>query len=140
MTDKSPKIGLSILILKDNKVLLGLLSKKWLLNGRQVYGIPGRDLRFRETIGDSVKRNLKQELGVEVSSHKIICVNANYEYGNHYIGIGVVAQVRGEIKLLKPEDWEKWEWFDLKSLPENIFPDAQYTIRCFLENKFCVSE
>lgn len=140
MNSQSPKVGLNILIIQNNKVLLGLLTEKWLYQGKQVYGVPGRDLYFQETIGDGVKRDIKGELGVEIINYKIISINANYEYENHYIGIGIVAEINGDIKLLKEEDWERWEWFDINQIPDNLFPDARNLIKCYLENKICVSE
>ena len=140
MSDKYPKVGLNILIIQNNKILLGLLTKKWLYQDKQVYGVPGRDLHFQETIGNGVKRDIKEELGVEVTKYKIVCINSNYEYRNHYIGIGVVVGIKGEIKLLKPDDWEKWEWFDINQIPDNLFPDAKNHIKCYLENKICISE
>lgn len=140
MNDKYPKVCLNVLIIRDNKILLGLLNINWLHNGKQVYGFPGRDLLFRETFGDGVKRDIKDELDVEVTNHKVISVNANYEYGNHYIEIGVVAEIKGVIKHLKPEDWEKWEWFEKDNIPNNLFPSAKSLIECYLENKVCVTE
>ena len=108
--------------------------------GKQVYGVPGRDLYFRESIGNAVKRNIKEEINCEVRNYKIFSVNANYEYGNHYIGIGVLAEITGEAELLKPEDWEKWKWIDCDKIPNNLFPDARNLVECFLEKKFTASE
>lgn len=140
MENKTPKVSVEILIIKDNKILLGLLTKNWLYKGEQVYGVPGRDIYFRESIGDAVKRNIKEEINCEVVSYKIICVNANYEYGNHYIGIGVIADIKGEVTLMKSEDWEKWEWFDKDKIPKNLFPAADSIIECYLQNKVSVTE
>src|SRR3989344_329943 len=135
MNDKNPKVCLNVLIIRNNKILLGLLNKNWLYKGKQVYGFPGRDLLFRETFEEGVKRDLKDEMDVDVTKHKVISVNANYEYGNHYIEIGIVAEINGEIKLLKPKDWEKWEWFDTEKIPKNLFPSAKSLLKCYLENK-----
>lgn len=135
-----PKVNVSILVTKDNHVLLGLLSNKWLYNGQQVYGSPGRDILFRETMGDAIKRNIKEEIDCDVIAHEVICVNANYEWGNHYIGVGATVRIEGTPKLLKPDDWEKWEWFDINSLPSNLLPELQYLLRCYKEKKVNVSE
>ncbi|QQG41027.1 MAG: hypothetical protein HYV37_01745 [Candidatus Levyibacteriota bacterium] len=140
MNKKIPKVNVDILIIRGNKVLLGLLTQKWSYLGKQMYGVPGRDVKFGEKIGDTVKRDIRKDLGCEVLSHKIICVNANYALGNHYIGIGVVAEIKGEIKNLIPEDWEKWEWFDKDTIPSNLFPATKNLIECYLKNKFTVSE
>lgn len=140
MSDKFPMVNVDILVIRDTKILLGFLSKKWLFNGKQSYGVPGRDINFQETIGNAVTRNIKEEINCDVKSYKIICVNANYELGNHYIGIGVIATIDGEVKLLKPEDWEKWEWFDKDKIPQNLFPAAKNLIECYLKNKVNVAE
>lgn len=137
---KIPKVNVDILIVKRNKILLGLLTKKWNYKGKRVYGLPGRDIRFGEKIGETVKRNLKEEFGCQIKKYKIISVNANYALGNHYIGIGVVAEIDGEPKLLMPKDWEKWEWFDKNKIPKNLFPATKNVIDCYLQNKFIVSE
>ncbi len=138
--DKTPKINVDILIIKDNKILLGLLSNNWLFEGKQVYGLPGREINFKETIGNAVKRNAKEEIDCEITSYKIICVNANYAFNNHYVGVGVIVEIKGEVKLIKKEDWDKWEWFEKDKIPQNLFPAAKNLIECYLTNKVNVSE
>ena len=133
-------MNIDILIIKDGKILLGLLKDKWNYQGKQVYGVPGRDIRFREKIGETIKRNIKEEFGCNVVKYKIICVNTNYALGNHYIGIGVVAEIGGEPKVLLPEDWEKWEWFNKDEIPNNLFPATRNLIECYLKDKFIISE
>lgn len=134
------RVNIDILVIRKNKILLGLLTKKWNHEGKQVYGVPGRDINFRERIGDAVKRNIEDDLGCEVKKYEVICVNANYALGNHYIGIGAVAEIEGEIRALTPEDWEKWEWFEKENIPANLFPAAKNLIECYLGNKVCLSE
>ncbi|MBN2422636.1 type II toxin-antitoxin system PemK/MazF family toxin [Candidatus Woesearchaeota archaeon] len=136
----NPKINVDILVAKKNRILLGLLTKKWSYNGKQVYGVPGRDIRFGEKISDTVKRNIKQEFDCNVTNYRIICVNANYALGNHYIGIGVIAEIDGEPKVLIPEEWEKWEWFTKDTIPKNLFPATKNLIESYFNNKTCVSE
>lgn len=134
-----PKINVDILVKKNNTFLLGLLSEKW-AGKDEVYGVPGRDILLNEHIGDTVRRNIREDLGCEVGAYEIIAVNANYEHGNHYIGIGVVAEIKGDIANLQPEDWKKWEWFSLSSVPTNLFAPAKNLIDCFNQKKFCISE
>jgi len=140
MVEKIPKINVDILVVRGDKILLGLLTDKWKHQGKGVYGVPGRDIMFGERIGDTVKRNIREEFGCNVTKYRIICVNANYALGNHYIGIGIVAEIDGEPKVLLPEDWESWEWFGKDEIPENLFPATENLIKCYLENKFCVHE
>lgn len=139
MAINSPEIDIDILIVRGDKLLLGLLTDKWQFNGKKSYGVPGREIRKGETMGQAVKRNIKEEFGRNVLSYKIICVNSNY-YNGHFIGIGVVVEMDGEPQLLKKEDWERWEWFDKEKIPQNLFPPAKNLIECYLKNKFCISE
>src|ERR1035437_1174654 len=132
----TPKVNVDILITKEDKILLGLLTKKWIYQGNQVYGVPGRDIGFNEKIEETVKRNIKEEFSCNVIKQKIISVNENFALGNHYIGIGVLAEIDGEPKNLIPEDWEKWKWFDKDKIPDNLFPPAKKLIECYLKNKF----
>ncbi|MBI5614598.1 NUDIX domain-containing protein [Candidatus Gottesmanbacteria bacterium] len=140
MKNKIIKTGVAIVVTKENKILLGLLSKKWLYNNKQVYGVPGRDVRFGEKIGDTVKRNILEDLGCSVTKYNIFAVNSNYVYGNHYIEIGVLADIEGDLKNLMPVDWEKWEWFDFSHIPKNLFPSAKNVIDSYLKKVVNVEE
>lgn len=135
-------IGMSvdILVIRNNKLLLGLMNEQWNYEGQQVYGVPGRDIRFREKMGATVKRNIKEEIDCMVTSYDIMCVNANYALGNHYIGIGITAQIEGEPKVLRADDWVKWVWFDRDDIPNNLFPPAKNLIECYFQNKVNISE
>lgn len=137
---QKPKLNVDILVVRDGKILLGLLTDKWKYNGKPAWGVPGRDIKFREKISDTVKRNIKEEFNCNVTRYKIICVNANYALGNHYIGIGVVCEIDGEPKNLIPEDWKEWHWFSTKEIPENLFPATKNLVECYLKNKVTVSE
>ncbi|HSW99756.1 MAG TPA: hypothetical protein VLH38_01845 [Patescibacteria group bacterium] len=137
---KIPGISVDILVVRDSKILLGLMTKRWAHEGRQVYGVPGRDIRFGEKIGATIKRNIQEEFGCNVVSYKIICVNANYALGNHFIGIGAVAEIDGEPTVLLADDWVSWKWFDTKNIPDNLFPATKNLIDSYLEHKFTVAE
>jgi 8-oxo-dGTP diphosphatase len=139
MTGQYPELVTDILIVKNNKILLGLLSDKWKYKDQQVYGLPGSHILFGQSIEIAVKRNIKAELNCEVINHKVIAVNANYHNG-HFISLGVLAEIAGDPKLLKPDDWVKWEWFGKDKIPSNLFPSAKNLINCYLNNKFCVED
>lgn len=139
-SERVPVVALDILIIRENRVLLGLLSTAFTKDGPRLYGVPGRELGFREPIGDGVKRDLAEELGVSTTAHEVIAVNANYEFGNHYIGIGVTAEIEGDIQMKRPEDWDAWEWFDINALPENLFAPAKNLIESYKQHKITVSE
>lgn len=137
---KTPGINVDILVVSGNKILLGFMTKQWVYEGRQVYGVPGRDIHFSEKIGDTVKRNIKEDFDCSVNSYNVICINANYALGNHYVGIRVVAEIDGEPKVLLPDDWVRWKWFDKNNIPDNLFPATKNLTECYLHGQVNVAE
>ena len=135
-----PHVSIDVLVIRDNKILLGLMTEQWNYAGKQVYGVPGRDIHFNEKIGETLNRNIKEEFNCKVNKYEIIGVNANYALENHYIGIAIVAQIDGEPKVLLPDDWVKWEWFEKDAIPDNLFPATKNLIDTYLQNKVTVSE
>ena len=137
---KTPGINVDILVIQGEKILLGLMTEQWNYEGRQVYGVPGRDIRYGEKMGDTVKRNILEEFGCQAVNYQIICVNANYALGNHFIGIGVVAEIDGKPQVLLPDDWVRWEWFDENDIPDNLFPPTKNLIESYRQHKVNVAE
>lgn len=129
MNKKFPKVSIDILVVNKNKILLGLMTKKWNYKNKQIYGVPGREIYFGEKIGNTVRRNIKEEFNCKVKKYNIICVNANYALGNHYIGIGIVAEIDDKPKNLIPEDWIEWKWFSKNNIPKNLFPATKKSHR-----------
>ncbi len=137
---RAPVVNIDLLIIRNEKILLGLLSKEWMFENKQVFGLPGREILFKESIGDAVHRNIKEELGCKVLSYEVFSINANYAFGNHFIGIGVKVSIEGVISTSNNRDWESWDWFELNSIPENLFPPAKNAIESYLQHKVTVSE
>lgn len=64
----------------------------------------------------------------------------NFEFGNHYITIGIIVYAGGKPKNLRPDDFESLEWFAKDCLPENLFKPAKQTLYCYINNKFSEDE
>ena len=138
MVHKRPIPSIDIIVIKNGKILLGEVSDRWKENGKYKWGLPGREIKFGDNFKETVKKNLKEELGVKLEKFRVICVNNNFGFGNHYIAIGILAEIDGEPRLMKPEDWKEWKWFDKNKIPDKLFPSTKLTIKCFLENKVTV--
>jgi len=139
-TPETIGVNIDILVIREGKILLGQFSDKWLINGKKYWGVPGRDIHFGESFGDAAKRYIKEETGCELERYIVFSVNANHALDNHFVGIGVWAEITGMPANTQPEDWDKWEWFDVNDLPVNIFPPAKNIINCFKQKKVCVEE
>lgn len=137
---KAPTVSVDILVIDDGKALLGLFTDEWSYQGKPTWGLPGREIEFGEHFNQAIERNIQEELGCSLQAYEIIAVNANYAFDNHYVGIGATATIEGEPKIMKSEDWQKWEWFDLDNLPENLFKPAENLIKCYQNHKITISD
>lgn len=119
--DKFVRIGVGILIFKENKILLG---KRKNSHGDGTWSNPGGHLEFGESIEECAKREVLEETGLEVINIKEICFTEDFfdKEDKHYITIFVSAQYTGgNPSVLEPNKCEKWDWFSLNELPANLF-------------------
>ncbi len=116
----------------EGRILLGKLTEKWQDGEKYLWGLPGREVAFRESLRVCAERNIKEELGIELISAQAVCVNSNFGYGNHYVAVGILAIARGNPVNKKPEDWTEWKWFATYRLPSKLFPSAERTLKSFL--------
>lgn len=113
------KVGVNAILIKDNKVLLG---KRLGSSGVGQWGFPGGHLEYKELMIEGVKRELREETGLEATDLQFLqLVNDPTEH-DHYIQVNfVVTNWTGTIEVKEPDRCEAWGWFDLDNLPENIF-------------------
>lgn len=126
MTEKQiPKVGVGILITKNNRVLMGLRKGS---HGEGTWSPSGGHLEFGESIEECARREVKEETNLEIDEVRIIgFTNDVFESeGKHYITIFTTAHTIGDPELMEPNKCEKWEWFDWDNLPENIFLPVQH--------------
>ncbi len=121
MAEKFPRIGVAVIIKKDNKVLLG---KRIGSHGSGTWAFPGGHLEFNEKIFTCAKREVKEEIGIEIKNLKIGQITEDFfkKEDKHYITFFVVAEYsRGTVKILEPQKCLGWEWFDWNRLPKPLF-------------------
>lgn len=117
------------MIFRGNKVLFGKRITKL---GAGTWGVVGGHAEFGETPEETVKREVKEEVGLEVISTEFICVSNIIAYDKHYVDFGFKVEVAtGEPQLCEPENFETWEWFDIENLPSPLFKAAELTIDSF---------
>jgi 8-oxo-dGTP diphosphatase len=136
--EQRPRVGIGVMIQNaEGKILLGLRRGS---HGAGEWSFPGGHLEFGETIFETAMREVKEETGLTVSELELISVADEMRYiktdNKHYLNLGVKAVYEdGEPLLMEPLKCERWVWFGLDDLPNNIFEGTQLTLRNFKDKK-----
>ena len=126
-------VGINVIIVRDNKILLG---KRKNIFGEGEYGLPGGHLELSENMQQAATRELLEETGLVCNSFIFSNVANTPGTHGHYLQICFIAQdVEGEPKLMEPEKCYRWEWFLLSDLPKNIFRTHIPQIDAYLSNR-----
>jgi 8-oxo-dGTP diphosphatase len=115
-----PRVGIGIMIMKDDKVLLG---KRKGSHGAGEYAFPGGHLEYMESYEECVLREIEEECGVKIHNLRFLLLANIKDYApKHYVHIGFLADWEsGEPEVREPEKCEGWGWYDLDALPEPLF-------------------
>jgi len=143
MEEQKPKVGVGVLILKDNKILLGHRhedAKKASseLHGEGTWTMPGGKLDFQELLIDGAIREVFEEIGIELKKEdlKVLCVQDDIVPDKHFITVGFLCQnFAGEPKVMEPDEITEWDWFSFDCLPKKVYQPSEKMIKAFLNNK-----
>jgi len=140
MDENFPKVGVGVMIFKDDKVLLGhrhIDPRKAdsQLHGEGTWTMPGGKLDFKEELKDCAHREVFEETGIKINKEKIkiISVTNDTVTDAHFITIGFLCEnFEGEPKVMEPDEITEWRWFDLNNLPSPIFFPTGKILKNFL--------
>lgn len=138
--NKKPGVGVGVMILRDNKVLLGkrhgdAQKADSELHGEGSWTMPGGKLRFQEELEDAAIREVFEETGINVDKQglKIISVTNDKVKDAHFVTIGFLCEnFKGEPKIMERDEIIEWKWFDLNDLPNPIFFPSEKILNKFL--------
>ncbi len=137
--ENRPKIGVGVMIFKDNKILLG---KRKGSHGAGEYTWPGGHMEYMESFEQTIRRETKEETGLEIENVKFLrLLNLKAYAPKHYVDILMTADWKsGEPKVLEPNTCEGWDWYNINNLPEPLFKavysgvEAHKTGKIFFDN------
>lgn len=103
-------------IKKDNKVLMGL--REYIKN-KPVWTYPGGRGRKDETLMDTLKREIFEEIGIsKITPIRTIGQKNGVKKGDKVYF--VECETSEEPILMEPEKFNQWKWFPINELPKNL--------------------
>ncbi len=122
MQNRFTYIGSSYLFLiKDGKILLQRRFQTGFQDGN--YGVPAGHLDGNETAREGCAREIKEEIGIEISPEDLEVVHVMQRKATNDERIDffmTTESFSGEIIKCEPHKCDDLSWFDLDNLPENV--------------------
>ena len=143
--DKKIGVGFGVMLLKNNRILLGKRHEdpkkaSSLLNGAGTWTMPGRKLHFGETFEEGAKREVMEETGIKLNSTKVIAINNDMVESAHFVTIGLLSEdFEGEAKVMEPDEITSWKWFELDNLPSLLYFPSEKVLRNYKKQEFYIS-
>ncbi len=129
-------VGCGAFILNENNELL--LQQRIKSPEAGFWSIPGGRLEMFETFESAVKREVKEETGVdiEVIDELGICDHIIESEQKHWVSPSFLCKItKGEPKIMEPTKHADMQWFSLDHLPENITITTQNAIENYQKYK-----
>jgi ADP-ribose pyrophosphatase YjhB (NUDIX family) len=129
-----------LFLIKNNKILLSRRYNTGFHDGE--YSLPAGHLDGNETLIQTIIREAKEEIGIEVEpedlrlAHIMHRKEPNEERVNFFFA---TEKWEGEPKIMEPHKCDDLRWFAFDKLPGNVIPYIKQAINSFL-NKIFYSE
>jgi 8-oxo-dGTP diphosphatase len=96
--DKGPRVVVSAIIRNEGKLLL---TKEILEDGKEYWIFPGGGVKFGESLEEAVKREINEELGIEIEIEKLLgfkeSIHTNHNY--HSVIFFFLVKPRGNFTI-----------------------------------------
>lgn len=129
-------VGCGALIVNDKNETLLLKRGKKSRNQAGYWSKPGGTVEFGEKIEDAVRREIKEEFGVEIKLIKFLGFTNHIikEEKQHWLSISYLAKIiKGEPKNMEPHKHDEIGWFSFDNLPEKLTQTTGEVIKEYLK-------
>jgi len=123
-----PIIGVAVIVVRDNRVLLG---KRKGAHGAGGWQFPGGHLEYNESIENCAAREVWEETGLHIRNLRSGPYTNDIfrEEKKHYVTLFVVADYEaGTAQVKEPEKCERWQWFKWGVFPEPLFLPTKHLL------------
>ena len=128
------KVGVGVIILKDEKILLGHRVSKYKDTGGiyepNSWTLPGGKQEYNETILECAKREALEETNLSIDDLEIFGADDDIAIDRHFITLYVLSKsYKGDLKAIEVDKIDDWKWFDLNNLPNNLYSPSEKEIK-----------
>lgn len=134
--ERYPRVGVAALILDNEENVLLLLRKNPPEAG--CWTIPGGSVEHMEKLEDAIKREVEEEIGVEIEIESLLTITEPIvsKMKTHWVSPVYLARIKaGRPKNSEPEINQELRWFSLNNLPEDINITTRSAINSYLKLK-----
>jgi ADP-ribose pyrophosphatase YjhB (NUDIX family) len=120
-----PRVGCGVAIVRDGRLLLIRRVRE---PEAGCWGLPGGKVDPYEPVQDAARREIAEEIGVELIGERLLCVVdlIDRARGEHWVAPVFLAQAfAGEPTILEPEKHSGLDWFALDALPSPLTRAAE---------------
>ena len=137
---KEIKTGIGVLILDENKVLLGHRAVNITDTGGifepDTWTLPGGKQEYDETILECAAREVKEETNLDIEDLEVYGADDDIQPNKHFVTLYVKAlKYSGELKIMEPEKQDEWKWYDLDELPDNLYSPSKKALKLYKEKR-----
>ena len=122
-----PRIGIGVILVNEKGQML--LGRRTSGHGFDTWGNPGGHLEFGESFEACAMREVREEIGVEISEPSFLALTSEvYESTQkHYVSVFMVGFLSSTAPIInrEPHKTEEWVWVDMKNPPAPLFPPIQ---------------
>lgn len=127
------KIGVGVMLLNDNKILLGHRVPKQIDTGGiyepDSWTCPGGKQEYEETVLETAIRETKEETNLLLKDVQVFTATDEFQSDRHFVTIGVISSsYEGKLKIMEPNKIDEWKWFDINDLPNNLYTPSKNMI------------
>lgn len=124
-----PRLGCGAAIVRDGALLL---IQRLTPPEVGAWGLPGGKVDLYEPCEDAVRREILEELGIEITLDGLLCVMDQIDpnEGVHWVApIYLVTAFKGTPMLLEPEKHNGPKWCPLDALPDRLTTPTEFAVK-----------
>jgi len=125
----------AIIVDKQGRLFLARRSAK-AKNERGLWEFPGGSVEFGETLAETLRREMREEFGVEIAVGELLDVVDHIlkEEGQHWISPTFLCTITsGEPHIMEPEKCAEIGWFRTNEIPKELTQISRENLAHYLQ-------